>query len=67
MFEEALRRYNLDKSEVIHVGDSLSSDIIGAQGVGIKAVWLNRKHRRLPEGIKPDYIFSELKELKTIL
>jgi 2-haloalkanoic acid dehalogenase type II len=67
MFNEALRRYELDRAEVLHVGDSLTSDIRGAQNVGIKAVWLNRKQKILPEHINPDYIFSDFEELKEIL
>jgi 2-haloalkanoic acid dehalogenase type II len=67
MFLEALSRYRLDKSEVLHVGDSLSSDIQGAQNVGIKAVWINRKHKDLPNGISPDYICHDLEELKKYL
>lgn len=32
----------LHADEVIHIGDSLSSDVKGASSVGIKAIWLNR-------------------------
>jgi 2-haloalkanoic acid dehalogenase type II len=67
MFNEALRRYKLDKSEVLHVGDSLTSDVQGAQNFGIKAVWLNRKQKSLPEHIRPDYIFNDFEGLKGIL
>lgn len=67
MFTEALRKYELDKSEVLHVGDSLTNDIQGAQNVGIKAVWLNRKQKSIPEHIQPDYILNDFEEMKTIL
>jgi len=36
LFQEALLRYNLDPIEVIHIGDSILSDVCGAQNVGIK-------------------------------
>lgn len=51
LFLYALEQTGLSADEVIHVGDSLSSDIDGASSVGIKAVWLNRSDREVPEGV----------------
>ena len=42
LFELALNTTGLHADEVIHIGDSLSSDVKGASSVGIKAIWLNR-------------------------
>ncbi|WP_211748605.1 HAD family hydrolase [Paenibacillus sp. Marseille-Q4541] len=53
--------------EVIHVGDSLSSDIEGAQRLGIQAIWLNRLNKQLPDHYKPDYICSNLIEVKEVI
>ncbi|MZQ86283.1 HAD-IA family hydrolase [Paenibacillus sp. 5J-6] len=63
MFQQALASYNLSPLEVLHVGDSLSSDVIGAQNAGIKVAWINRKHKALPENYYPDYIINSLQEL----
>jgi 2-haloacid dehalogenase/putative hydrolase of the HAD superfamily len=63
LFREALKRWNLYPDEVIHIGDSLISVIKGAQNVGIKAVWLNRKGKKKPENIVPDYICKDLLEV----
>lgn len=41
LFELALNTTGLHADEVIHIGDSLSSDVKGASSVGIKAIWLN--------------------------
>ncbi|MBO7396388.1 MAG: HAD family hydrolase [Ruminococcus sp.] len=38
--------------EVIHIGDSLSSDIEGARNAGIGAVWINRGGRNVPQGVR---------------
>ncbi|WP_325168656.1 HAD family hydrolase [Paenibacillus sp. S28] len=46
LFKEALLRYNLDPIEVIHIGDSILSDVCGAQNVGIKTIWLNRPNEK---------------------
>ncbi|WP_127532827.1 HAD family hydrolase [Paenibacillus kobensis] len=52
---------------MLHVGDSLVSDIQGAQQVGIAAAWMNRKGKALPDGMKPDFVVSDFDELKVIL
>jgi putative hydrolase of the HAD superfamily len=38
----------------VHVGDDLDTDVAGAQACGMKAVWINRSGRELPEGYEPD-------------
>lgn len=67
MFLQALEAYNLKPSEVLHVGDSLTSDIGGAQSTGIQAAWLNRKNKQLPQSFTPDYVVNSLTELLPLL
>ncbi|GIP33454.1 HAD family hydrolase [Paenibacillus sp. J2TS4] len=67
MFQEALAAYNLKPIEVLHVGDSLTSDVTGAQNVGIKAAWINRKNKELPQNYSPDYVVTSLNELIPLL
>lgn len=52
LFELALRETGLRPDEVIHIGDSVSSDVRGAAGVGIRALWLNRFGKTVPEGVE---------------
>jgi len=42
IFLRALELINVRPGEVLHIGDSLSSDIAGAKGLGISTCWLNR-------------------------
>lgn len=51
LFEFALKSTGLSADEVVHIGDSLSSDVKGASSVGIKAIWVNRGNREVPEGV----------------
>lgn len=51
LFELALNTTGLHADEVIHIGDSLSSDIKGASSVGIKAIWLNRFNKENSCGV----------------
>ncbi len=46
--------------EALHVGDSLSSDVQGAQALGIDVVWVNRAFKSLSGGIAPTYTVSTL-------
>jgi 2-haloalkanoic acid dehalogenase type II len=67
LYLEALKRCKLQAGEVIHIGDSITSDVGGAQSVGIKAIWLNRLNKPLPEGTAPDYICKDLNEVRALL
>lgn len=51
LFEYALKATGLRTDQVIHIGDSLSSDIKGATALGISTVWVNRSKREIPEGV----------------
>jgi 2-haloalkanoic acid dehalogenase type II len=67
MFQKALKTYNLNPTEVLHVGDSLTSDVAGAQRAGIKVAWINRKNKVLPQNVSPDYVVRSLEELIPLL
>ena len=67
IFELALDKCGCDTSQVVHVGDSLQSDIAGANGCGIRSVWLNREGAPNGTGIAPDHRISDLRELLDIL
>lgn len=49
----------LKPDEVIHIGDSVSSDIKGAAAVNIRALWLNRFGKEVPNGIDSISMLTE--------
>ena len=51
LFELALKETGLKPDEVIHIGDSISSDVKGAAAVNIRALWLNRFGKDVPDGV----------------
>lgn len=67
MCYKAFKLCNLKPDEVLHVGDSLSSDVIGAQNIGIKVAWINRKNKDLPQKYSPDFIINSLSDLLPML
>lgn len=66
IFEHSLSLMNLQKDEVIMVGDNLMTDILGANRAGIKSVWINRHDKERNEVI-PTYEIQHLEELFPIL
>jgi putative hydrolase of the HAD superfamily len=53
-FTRAAELGAVDRDRWVHVGDSIPSDVIGAQEFGLRAVWLNRRGHPAPEGVTPD-------------
>ena len=64
IFETALALTGWSPGRVVHVGDSLHSDVSGAQRVGLKTAWINRTHRISDIGTaQPDHAWSDLRPL----
>ncbi len=55
-----------DKSKMLIIGDSLSSDIMGGINAGIDTCWYNPKRQKC-ENIKPKYEIQALDQLYSIL
>lgn len=54
-------------SKCLMIGDSISSDIIGAKKVGISTCWYNFKKKPIPEDFPADYSISSIKELAPLV
>ena len=67
IFELALNQCGCSAAQAIHVGDSLQSDVLGANGCGIRRVWLNADAATNDSGVTPDHEISDLRELLDIL
>lgn len=55
------------REEAILVGDSLTSDILGGNRMGICTVWFNPREVKNQTEIHPDYEISRLEQLYSIL
>ncbi len=60
LFEMALKETNLSPQEVVHIGDSLNSDIIGASNLGINTIWMNRNKKEIPDGVVAVVNFTDI-------
>lgn len=67
IFELALNESSCTPNEAIMVGDRLDNDIIPAQIIGMKTVWIKQGYGSLGNieklEIKPDFIVDSLEEL----
>ncbi len=66
-FQIAAHRAGCDLDQLLHVGDSLETDVEGAKAVGVRAAWLNRDGKPNESGTKPDYEIALLTELPALL
>lgn len=54
-------------SRALLIGDSLTSDILGANNAGISACWLNPQELPVPPGYRVDLQIRKLEDLRTFL
>jgi HAD superfamily hydrolase (TIGR01662 family) len=70
IFEKAIEFFEVDPSQIVMVGDTLSADIAGAAKLGIYSIWITRRAQMPPDGelvIQPQAIISSLRELPSLL
>ena len=65
VFEEISKAYpEVNKDEIMIIGDSLTSDIQGGINAGIKTCWYNPEH--LKADVKPDFEVDDLNDVLKI-
>ena len=64
IFHAACEALAVAPSEAVYVGDDPLLDVEGAQKAGLRAVWINRFNRTVPEHIRPDAACTTLDELE---
>lgn len=66
IFRAALELTGWSPERVIHVGDSLHSDVGGARRAGLRTAWVNRAERMSDIGTDtPDFIWHDLRPMLT--
>jgi HAD superfamily hydrolase (TIGR01509 family) len=68
IFLRAAQLLGRQPAECLFVGDSYTSDIVGAKKAGMYTCWFNRTNASLPANeIKPDYVVRDLLEILGLL
>lgn len=64
-FHRAFDALGVEPTECVHVGDSLASDVAGAQAVGVDAVWVPPNGDAVigPDDPEPEYVVESIEEL----
>jgi len=67
LFEMILIRLKASAKTSLMIGNSLTSDVQGAQSIGMQTVWINRSGKSRDDSIVPDWEISSLDELDAVL
>jgi putative hydrolase of the HAD superfamily len=64
LFWRALELAGVEGREMLYVGDSLITDVLGASRAGVPVAWLHTDEQTLPPGFPaPDYCIQDLREV----
>ena len=64
IFAKAIEVFDVDRSTIVFVGDSLKHDIAGAKAAGLSSVWINADVSEINQGIPvPEFIIKDLQDL----
>ncbi|REE57355.1 putative hydrolase of the HAD superfamily [Paenibacillus taihuensis] len=67
IFHHALERLGIEPEHGIMVGDKLTTDILGANTIGMTSVWINRHSMTRSDEIIPAHEIKHLEELLPLL
>ncbi|MEX0925192.1 MAG: HAD-IA family hydrolase [Dehalococcoidia bacterium] len=67
VFLEGLKRLGMESSEVLFVGDTPYTDIVGAHAVGMRTAWVSRGRAYPSDMPSPDYVIGHVSELRPLL
>jgi len=69
VFERALAAVGAEPALAWMVGDNLGADVAGAQGLGIRTVWMDVRRQGLPEDApaRPDHVLERLESFLDLL
>ena len=70
VFDLTMKTMGLDKSEVVMVGERVSTDVIGAKAYGIRSALLMTgefDQRELDGSIEPDFLLESVADVLAVL
>lgn len=66
-FESVANAVGCELRNIVHVGDSLEHDVVGANNAGAISIWLNRNELPNRPGIRPDFEIASMNQLPEVL
>lgn len=64
IFDVAVEWTGVPRHQVLHVGDDVETDVLGARRAGLRSAWVNRRGESWPaEEAPPEFLVSDLQSL----
>ncbi|HEY2421459.1 MAG TPA: HAD family hydrolase [Neobacillus sp.] len=63
IFHHAARKVNYQSNQLVYIGDSWNTDMVGSYQAGWKSIWFNHRNRQKGTEFEP---FAEIKNLSSI-
>ena len=60
LYETIVNRFNINKEDMIMIGDQAEKDVLPCLSIGIDAIWINRKNKPSIDGVKEIKNMNEL-------
>ncbi|MEK7990005.1 MAG: HAD family hydrolase [Thiotrichaceae bacterium] len=67
LFETVCQQCEVEPNQVLHIGDCVEADVLGALEAGMHAIWMNRKKQVWEAEHQPHAIIHSLEELDKVL
>ena len=68
LLDEARHRFGVARDDILHVGQSQFTDMVGAKPLGLTVAWINRRGVALDPSVpRPDYVFPNLASLLSLI
>jgi len=67
VFDYATQLAGVEREEILYVGDSYKSDVMGGLNAGWKTAWYTGIASKTEEDIQPDFVFDEFADLQQFL
>jgi 2-haloalkanoic acid dehalogenase type II len=67
IFNETLQKMGVPRDKAAFVGDTITSDVLGAKKAGLTAIWYNKKQRIPKPGLRPDFEIRDMTEILEIV
>lgn len=69
IFHAALEHFKVPADRAVMIGDTYDADIVGAQQVGMKSIWVTRRVQKTAprRKVQPDAVVSTLSEIPSLL
>jgi FMN phosphatase YigB (HAD superfamily) len=67
LFQSAIEALGVAPEDIVHIGDSMKGDVVGAKKSGMRVIWVKTKEQPYVEGYEPDGVITSLLELPDAL